>query len=223
MSESGRMSENELRCRGACWSLGSRDIRLPAMLGRLPRQAAWRHVGARDGFEVTFAALINGELCFTGTTSAVEDARAWTVSYEIRVDPSSWATRSAHVSARSLSGQRALEVKTDGAGSWRVDGRPAPHLDGCLDIDLESSVLTNAFPAHRLGLAPGRGADAPAAYVREQDLRVERLEQSYFRLENEVPRGRFSYTAPGFDFACELAYDDAGLLLDYPGIAVRAA
>jgi uncharacterized protein len=205
------------------WSFGSRDIRLPAMLGRLPRQAAWRHVGARDGFEVMFVAVVSGDLCFTGATSAVEDAHAWTVSYEVRVDPLSWATRTAHVSARSVAGQRALELSTNGEGSWRVDSRPAPHLDGCLDIDLESSVLTNAFPAHRLGLTPGQGSNAPAAYVREEDLRVERLEQRYVRLENEDDHQRFSYAAPVFDFACELAYDDAGLLLDYPGIAVRAA
>lgn len=160
------------------------------MLGRLPRQAAWRHVGARDGFEVTFAAEVNGGVCFTG---------------------------------RSDAGERALEVITDGAGRWRVDGRPAPHLDGCLDIDLESSVLTNAFPAHRLGLALGQRADAPAAHVRAQDLRVERLEQCHVCLENDDPGPRFEYAAPVFDFACELAYDHAGLLLDYPGLAVRAA
>jgi hypothetical protein len=34
---------------------------------------------------------------------------------------------------------------------------------------------------------------------------------------------RFHYEAPVFNFECELAYDDSGLLLDYPGIAVRAA
>jgi uncharacterized protein len=49
------------------------------------------------------------------------------------------------------------------------------------------------------------------------------LEQRYLRLENEDPRRRFEYAAPVFDFVCELAYDGAGLLLDYPGIAVRAA
>jgi hypothetical protein len=193
------------------------------VLGPLPRQAAWRHVGARDGFEVTFVAEVNGDLCFTGTTSAVEDTRAWTVSYEVTVDRMSWATRTARVTARSDAGEHALELTTDGAGSWRVGSRPAPHLDGCFDIDLESSALTNAFPAHRLGLAPGQGADAPAAYVRAEDLRVERLEQRYVRLENENPGRRFEYAAPVFDFVCELAYDGAGLLLDYPGIAVRAA
>jgi hypothetical protein len=35
----------------------------------------------------------------------------------------------------------------------------------------------NGFPAHRLGRAPGQGADAPVACVRAKDLRVERLEQ----------------------------------------------
>jgi uncharacterized protein len=193
------------------------------MTDELPPQAAWRHVGARDGFEVTFVAEVDGGLCFTGTTSALEEGHAWAVSYEITVDPMSWATRTARVTARSSAGQHALEVSTDGAGSWRVGGRPAPHLEGCLDIDLESSVLTNAFPAHRLGLAPGQGADAPAAYVRVEDLRVERLEQRYVRLESETLGRRFGYAAPAFDFVCELAYDPAGLLLDYPGIAVRAA
>lgn len=192
------------------------------MLGRLPSQVAWRHVGAREGFEVTFVAEVNGLLCFTGTTSALEDGHAWTVSYQVMVDPMSWATRRAHVSARSDAGKRALELATNGAGAWWLNRRPAAHLDGCLDIDLESSALTNAFPARRLGLACGQGADAPGAYVRAEDLRVERLEQRYLRLEDQDAGQRFAYAAPAFDFTCVLAYDDAGLLLDYPGIAVRA-
>jgi hypothetical protein len=97
------------------------------------------------------------------------------------------------------------------------------HLDGCLDVDLESSALTNAFPAHRLGLDIGEATQAPAAYVRAADLSVERLEQRYFRLDNG-PRGeRYRYTAPAFDFECDLTYDEVGLVLDYPGLAIRAA
>jgi uncharacterized protein len=193
------------------------------MLGPLPSQAAWRHIGgARDGFEATFIAAVKGGLCFTGTTSALKESDVCAGSYEITVDPTSWATRTARVTAQSNAGQHALEVTADGAGSWRVGSGHTPHLDGCLDIDLESSVLTNAFPAHRLRLAPGQGADAPAAYVRVEDLRVERLAQHYVRLESDDHRRRFEYAAPVFDFTCELAYDGAGLLLDYPGIAVRA-
>ena len=62
-------------------------------------------------------------------------------------------TRSARVWGRTSSGLRDVSLETDGAGRWRVDDVPAGHLDGCLDVDLESSSLTNAFPVH----ASGRG------------------------------------------------------------------
>jgi hypothetical protein len=52
---------------------------------------------------------------------------------------------------------------------------------------------------------------------------VERLEQHYVRLADDGGRQRYRYTAPRFDFECELLYDESGLVLDYPGIAVRAA
>jgi uncharacterized protein len=82
--------------------------------------------------------------------------------------------------------------------------------------------LTNAFPVRRLQLAPGQEAEAPAVYVRALDLRVERLEQRYVRLDDAGSRARYGYRAPRFEFECELVYDEHGLVLDYPGIAVRA-
>lgn len=89
-------------------------------------------------------------------------------------------------------------------------------------MDLEASCLTNAFPAHRLGLDIGQSAEAPAAYVRAPDLRVERLEQRYTRLEDVDGGQSYHYEAPAFDFECRLVYDGAGLLLEYPGIGHRA-
>ena len=189
----------------------------------LPRCAAWRHCDARDGFEVVFLRS-DGEGCrLQGDTAAVEEGKAWAVRYDISVD-TGWATRSARVSGRASSGLRELSLEGDGAGRWRVDNAPADQLDGCLDVDLESSSLTNAFPVHRLGLQVGDEADAPAAYVRALDLSVERLEQHYRRLEDgDGGRQRYHYVSPAFDFECILVYDEFGLVLDYPGIAVRAA
>ena len=159
---------------------------------------------------------------FEGDTAAVEDGEAWAVNYTIILDPG-WSTRSARVSGRSASGARELMLEADGAGRWLIDGAAAPYLDGCLDVDLESSCLTNAFPAHRFGLEIGQEADAPAAYVRALDLSVERLEQRYVRLENDGDHELYHYTAPGFGFECQLVHDEFGLILDYPGIAVRVA
>jgi hypothetical protein len=156
-----------------------------------------------------------------GTTAAVEDGQTWIVSYSIRLD-ASWLTREARITARTASGPRETLLACDGEGRWRVDGRPAAPLDGCLDIDLESSALTNTLPVHRLALAAGARAATPAAYVRALDLRAERLEQTYARLPDEAGRQRYRYAAPAFGFTCTLVYDSSGLVLDYPGIAVRA-
>ena len=155
-----------------------------------------------------------------GSTAAVEDGEPFVVGYEIRLD-NDWRTRWARVVGRSARGAAEVVLEADGNGRWLVDGIPAPALDGCLDVDLESSALTNAFPLRRLTLAVGQEIEAPAAYVRAADLEVKQLEQRYRRLEDVDGRSRFAYAAPAFDFHCELTYDATGLVLDYPGLAVR--
>jgi hypothetical protein len=189
--------------------------------GHLPDSAAWRHRGVRDGFEVVFMRSDRTGLRFEGGTAAVEEGDGWVVTYVIAVDQA-WLTRTALVSVRAVSGSHELSVEADRAGGWRINDTAAPHLDGCLDVDLESSSLTNAFPVHRLGLEVGEAADAPAAYVRVGDLAVERLEQRYVRLENDRDGERYHYTAPRFGFECQLRYDQLGLVIEYPGIATRA-
>jgi hypothetical protein len=188
----------------------------------LPARAAWQHRDVRMGFEVLFARRQEGCHLFEGATAAVEEDQAWAVDYAITVDEG-WMTQSALVIGRSASGSKELRLEADGAGGWRVDGVASAHLDGCLDVDLESSALTNAFPVHRLGLEIGQEADAPAAYVRAIDLTVERLEQRYVRIDDDADgHQRFEYSAPSFGFECQLVYDVSGLVLQYPGIAVRA-
>jgi hypothetical protein len=184
--------------------------------------AAWRHRHARAGFEVVFLHPDGSGRRVEGATTAVEDGAAWLVRYCITLD-SDWTTRSARVFGQSAAGVRETTLEADGAGRWRIDGAAAPVLDGCLDVDLESSALTNAFPVHRLGLEIGEQAQAPAVYVRAVHLAVERLEQRYERLQDDDDRQRYSYSAPRFEFSCELLYDATGLVLDYPGIAVRVA
>lgn len=188
----------------------------------LPVTAAWQHRGTRLGFEVAYFQPGDHGYHVSGCTTAVEDGLTWVVSYSIELDET-WATRSARITGQSASGIRHAQLEADGLGRWRVDGVATPRLDGCLDVDLESSAMTNALPVHRMGLPAGARAAAPAAYVRTPDLRVERLDQDYVRAADAGGHQRYDYTAPVFDFACRLVYDESGLVLDYPGIAVRAA
>src|SRR3954453_5696729 len=134
-----------------------------------PISAAWSHQDARSGFEVVYLQPLDGGHLLTGVTTAVEDGRPWIVDYEIRVD-AAWRTRSGRVTGRFDIGSSTRVLEADGEGRWSIDDEPAPHLDGCLDVDLESSALTNALPVHRLGLGTGSSAQAPAAYVQVLDL-----------------------------------------------------
>jgi hypothetical protein len=170
---------------------------------------------------VVFVRPVQDGHVFIGCTTAVDGERAWIVDYTVRVD-AEWRTREAEVRALSGGGALSLILQSEGDGLWRINGKPAPHLDGCMDVDLESSAMTNALPVHRLALQPGERAAAPAAYVRAVDLHVQRLEQTYARTDDDGPRQRYRYASPAFDFSCELDYDATGLVLAYPGIAVRA-
>lgn len=186
----------------------------------LPYAAAWRHHQARTGFEVVHFRRTPGGVQVAGCTTAVEDGVPWTVEYLLDLD-AGWATRRAAIAGRSPAGPRSTVLEAVGDARWLVDGLPAPDLDGCQDVDLECSVMTNALPVHRLGLAVGRRASAPAAFVRAVGLGVDRLEQSYTRLHDDGPHQQYHYKSPASDFSCQLVFDPAGLVLEYPGIAVR--
>jgi uncharacterized protein len=191
-----------------------------------PATAAWRLEGERVGVEaVSFARRGRGWFA-AGSSTAVEAGTAWWVAYDIELD-ADWRTRRAMVSARyGAAAVRAVRIQGDGEGHWAIDGRPVPALDGCYDVDLESSALTNALPLRRLELEPGTTASVPAVYVRAQGLSVERLEQDYTRRPADAavaePAGpSVDYVARAFDFAARIDYDAAGLVVRYPGIAQR--
>jgi uncharacterized protein len=187
-----------------------------------PAAAAWRHVDARAGLEVVFPSRDADGYPVDGHATAVEDGRAWSVRYTLVLDPN-WVTRSAHVACRSALGESKIHLESSGNARWLANDEPVPELTGCLDVDLEASACTNALPIRRLKLDVGEAADAPAVYVRTRDFHVERLEQRYTRLPNVGSHARYDYFAPSFDFRAVLVYDEYGLILDYPGIAVRVA
>ena len=193
---------------------------MTAVFGELPLTAAWRHEVSREGHEVVFFRTMPGGPELDGCTAAVEGGDAWVVRYQIVVDDQ-WRTRSARVSARSRSGEREVRIQADGYGRWLIDGAAAEHLDGCIDIDLESSACTNTLPIHRLARDVGDAGESPAVYLRALDLDVERLEQRYHRVDDNTTRRRFHYSAPRFGYDDYLVYDSHGLVLHYPGIATR--
>jgi hypothetical protein len=187
----------------------------------LPPAACWQHQGLRSGFEVVHFVVEPTGLRIEGATTGLQDGDAWVVTYRLQVDQG-WRTRRARIASRTSRGSVEQLVESDGEGHWLIDGKDAAHLDGCRDVDLEASAMTNTLPVHRLRLAIGEHAAAPAAYVRVAQGGVERLHQLYAHVEDQPGRQGYDFEAPAFDFRCRLTYDSASLVVDYPGIAKRA-
>jgi uncharacterized protein len=192
-------------------------------VSELPPYAAWRQIGSREGFEVTFFRRDPDGYSAIGQANAVEGTSPWALRYRLDFDET-WSTRAAHIASICCGDTSVLEVAAAARGRWLVNREHTSELDGCLDVDLEASAFTNALPVCRMQLGVGQAAEAPAVYVRAHSLGVERLEQTYERLPDAADgTHRYSYAAPAFGFVAELSYDAYGLVVRYPGIAVRRA
>ncbi|MEA3166682.1 MAG: uncharacterized protein QOJ26_1554, partial [Thermoplasmata archaeon] len=123
---------------------------------RTARWSAW------DGSGLEVAKLLVGP---SGTQAAGELAaesgeRPW-AQYAIACD-AAWRTLDVRV---QLADGRSLVLQSDGAGSWRRDGKPVPELAGAIDVDLSGSPLTNTFPIRRppWASATGRASRPPTS------------------------------------------------------------
>ena len=184
----------------------------------LPSMGAWQLIGAYTGFEVTRFSTTGDQITLHGTSLGVEAGTIWNLDYAIDLD-SNWHVQRAVVNDRA--GLR-LVVETDGAGrNWRVNGEPRPDLDGYLDFDLEASAVTNTIPVHRLALAVGDKGQSAAAYVRTNGLKVERLAQTYRRIQGKDGFIAFDYESPRFGYHDVLHFARDGLVVEYPEIGKR--
>jgi uncharacterized protein len=144
---------------------------------------------------------------FNGLILQAHQDAPYVARYAIRIDPA-WRTRGVEVELEN-GGRTSLNLSSDGAGRWTRAGEALDALDGCHDVDLEWSPSTNTLPIRRLALVPGESKAVSAAWVRFPSLAVERLEQTYERLDDR----RFRYRSGRF--AAELLVDDDGLVSQY--------
>jgi len=135
------------------------------------------------------------------------------LSYEIDCD-ARWRTRAARV-AGFLDGD-ALHYRFDRLDDdgWVLNGKKQTQVAGLIDLDLGFTPASNLLPIRRLDLRPGVPIPAPAAYLAFPELRLERLDQTYCRLDNN----RYAYAAPKFGYDQVLEVLPSGFIVDYPGV-----
>lgn len=113
-----------------------------------------------------------------------------------------------------------VTLKADGAGNWWDDkGHALDALQGCIDVDIMLTPLTNTLPIRRLQLAPGESREISVVYIAAPDLGIRPFRQRYTRLDDDADgHSRYRYESLGSGFTAELLVDDEGFVIDYPGI-----
>jgi uncharacterized protein len=145
---------------------------------------------------------------------AQEGETEFGLSYHVKLD-ALWHTK--EVRLRTTSGH-ALHLECDGRRHWRENGKDRPDLQGCIDVDIQATPLTNTLPIRRLDLETGERMDIRLCYIDVPDLTASSANQRYTALDAGTLY-RFESLESGF--TADLPVDEDGFVLDYPGLFKR--
>ena len=184
----------------------------------MKRQVMWSRLDA-PGMEHLALTLRPEEVSAGGVVLGVEDGAAFRLRYTVRCD-SRWRVRGVEVGF--VDGGRGLSLAADGEGRWFDEsGAAVPLLDGCVDVDITATPLTNTLPIRRLALKRGESADIKVTYVTIPELRLAPDEQRYTCLETDAAGGSYRFEQRGTGFTAVIRVDAEGLVEDYPGLFRR--
>lgn len=188
----------------------------------------WRRLDLADGLAHGVLSDLDprpedpaGGILLDGAGAVRDDHGPWSVRFSVITDRG-WRTRSAFVEVLGPEGLERVTLEVGATGTWTVDGRPWPPLDGASDVDVSASPMTNTMPVRRLNLGVGEEAEIVAAWVDTPSLAVHRVHQTYRRLPDLNGLAAFQYTDPGYG-PFTLTVDALGMVVDYQSLFARVA
>lgn len=135
------------------------------------------------------------------------------IRYQVECD-AAWRTQRVTIKQQYAGQTKYLFLKVTAGQVWCNGDVIEPLGDGLYDVDLEITPATNTLPMRRLNLQTGESQATTALWVRFPDLRLERLEQRYTRLDDS----HYHYQAPDLDFEAVLTVDEACVMIEYEGL-----
>lgn len=113
-----------------------------------------------------------------------------------------------------------LWLATDGSGRWgEMNGAHRTELDGCYDVDLACTPMTQTLPIRRLPLLDGDSAELPVVTIDPVTLAVRSEVHRYTR----VDVSRWQHELADNGSATEFEVDEFGLVVDYPALFRRVS
>ena len=179
--------------------------------GHLVQWATW----AGDGLETTTIRWENEGFTVSGAVGDTPGREH--IQYVLRLS-ASWQVRQ-FLLFRDLD-EPDLWLATDGSGRWgEMNGAHRTELDGCYDVDLACTPMTQTLPIRRLPLLDGDTAELPVVFVDPDTLEVRPDLHRYTR----VGAHRWYHESAGLGIAGEFEVDQFGLVVDYPKLFRRVS
>jgi uncharacterized protein len=155
-----------------------------------------------------------------GMILGIADGRVFRLHYLLQCT-SRYELQTAHLRLLYPSDQT-LHLARDLNNVWKDEGaRVLPALQGSTEIDIETSPFTNTLPIRRLALQQGQSGEIKVAYVTVPRLDIKPVRQRYTCIDLAKAHNVYLFENLDDGFTAEIATDEEGLILDYPGIFKR--
>lgn len=189
------------------------------MQRKAPHTVCWTPTWSRNGLGLEHV-LLTGNTADSSLLAFDEDREPFRLTYRLRWDDSG-LLQQAELEASKGTRARSLSLQADGHGRWRgAQSRHLSHLDGCIDIDIWPTPLTNSFPIWRSHLKIGERREFRMAWVSAPDLTVVAKPQAYTRLQERL---YLFESLDGTGFKATLPVDEDGFVIDYPELFSRVS
>lgn len=154
----------------------------------------------------------------TSTIIGSYEGKLYKVEYQITTN-AYWQTVLLELTSQVNNKPQTIKLEGDGNGNWIYNGTEAQQFRNCIDVDIAVTPFTNTLPIRRLQLGQNQSQEIQVIYCDLLNQEIKPVSQKYTRLSNN----EYHYENIPNDFEATIKVDDAGLVIDYPGLFVRTA
>jgi hypothetical protein len=189
------------------------------MQHKAPHTVCWVPTWSRNGLGLEHV-LLAGNTADSSLLAFDEDGEPFRLTYRLHWDDRG-LIQHAELEATKGTQVRSLSLNAAGHGRWSsAQSEHLPQLDGCIDIDIWPTPLTNSFPIWRSHLKIGERQEFRMAWVSAPDPTVVAKPQAYTRMEERL---YLFESLDGTGFKATLPVDEYGLVTDYPELFSRVS
>lgn len=137
----------------------------------------------------------------------------YNIAYQLSINKH-WEIIAALITGRIGNKEIYFTLAKDETGIWAFNNEPTPQFDGCLDIDISVTPLTNTLPIKRLQLAQDECREISVIYFDLFDNIVRPARQAYTKLSASTYR----YENVPNNFEALIRLNEQMLVVDYPDL-----